>query len=70
MTTPSIDDLVGAQGKFAAFIASLLQRAGVAPMQEFADLLGLFADAVAETEPDEADILRNWAAAIRGARTH
>ena len=70
MTAPSIDDLVGAQGKFAAFVASLLQRAGVAPMQEFADFLDLFADSVAETDPGEADILRTWAAAIRGARTH
>jgi len=61
----SVEDLAGAQGKFAIFIASLLQRAGVTPMVEFADLLGVFAETVAETDPGEAKILKGWAASIR-----
>jgi len=60
------DTLAGAQGKFAIFVASLFQRAGVTSMQEFGDLLAIFADTVAETEPGEAVILRGWAAMIRG----
>jgi hypothetical protein len=59
------DTLVGAQGKFAVFVASLLQRAGVASMQEFAELLTLFAETVADTDPEEAEILRAWAAIVR-----
>ena len=63
-------DLAGAQGKFAMFVASLLQRAGVAPMAEFAELLGLYAESVADTEPAEAEILRQWAAGIAAATAH
>jgi hypothetical protein len=59
-------DLVGAQGKMVVFIASLLQRAGVARMDEFGELLTVFADTVAETEPGEGAILRHWASALRG----
>ena len=66
MTAPSIDDLVGAQGKFAVFVASLFQRAGVASMPESAELLQVFAETVAETDPEEAVILKGWAATIRG----
>ena len=64
MTTA--ETLASAQGKFAVFVASLLQRAGVAPMGEFAELLAIFADTVADTDPDEALILKSWAATIRG----
>jgi hypothetical protein len=60
------NDLVGAQGKLVVFIASLLQRAGVARIDEFGELLTVFADTVAETEPGEAAILRQWASALRG----
>ena len=59
------DDLVGAQGKLVVFIASLLQRAGVARMDEFGELLAIFADTVADTEPGEAAILQRWAADLR-----
>jgi hypothetical protein len=65
-----VDDLAGAQGKFAMFVASLLQRAGVAPMEEFAELLGLYAESVADTDAAEAEILRQWAAGIAAATTH
>lgn len=60
--------LAGAQAKFALFLASLLNRAGVAPMEEFADLLGVFADSVADSDPGEAAILRSWVAAIQAMR--
>ena len=63
-----MDDLAGAQGKFAIFVASMMQRAGVAPMQEFSELLAMFADTVADTEPEEAAILSGWADAISRAR--
>jgi hypothetical protein len=62
----SADALAGAQGKFAVFMASMFQRAGVASMQEFAELLAMFAETVADTDPDEAAILTRWALAIRG----
>jgi len=65
-----LEALAGAQGKFVIFVASLLQRAGVAPIEEFADLLGVYAECVAETDPGEADILRSWAASILAVRTH
>ena len=70
MTAPSIDDLVGAQGKFVIFIASLLQRADVASMQEFGKLLSLYAATVADTDPGEAAILKRWAAAIGDTVAH
>lgn len=52
---------MGAQAKFALFVASLLERAGVATLGEFSSLLRTFADSVAETEPEEAAILDQWA---------
>lgn len=61
--------LAGAQGKFAVFMASLFQRAGVAKRAEFAELLGVFAETVAETDPEEAAILKSWADAIGRAPT-
>ena len=66
MTSP--DTLAGAQGKFAVFVASLFQRAGVASMQEFGELLAVFAETVGDTDPDEAAILKGWAATIQGTR--
>jgi hypothetical protein len=59
------DDLAGAQGKLVVFLASLLQRAGVVPASEFADLLEIFASSVAETQPSEGAILAGWATAAR-----
>lgn len=61
---PTLEVMLGAQAKFALFVASLLQRAGVTSMAEFANLLRTFAEAVAETDPAEADILVDWAEAI------
>ena len=68
MTT--LEDLVGAQATFAVFVASLLQRTGVAQMSEMAELLGVFAESVAETDPGEAAILAQWAAAIGATSGH
>lgn len=65
-----LDDVIGAQGKFAVFVASLLQRTGVAPMAETAALLKVFAASVAETEPGEGAILAQWAEAITGSGDH
>jgi hypothetical protein len=62
----SAADLAGAQGKFAIFIASLFQRSGVATMAEFSELLDMFAETVAATDPGEAAVLQQWAAAIGG----
>lgn len=59
--------LAGAQAKFALFLASLFQRAGVAPMVEFAALLDVFAETVAETEPGEGAVLAQWAKVISAA---
>ena len=60
-----VSHLAGAQAKLVIFIASLLQRADVARMDEFAALLSVFAETVSETEPDEARILDQWAAGVR-----
>ncbi|MEO8812956.1 MAG: hypothetical protein ABI376_08610 [Caulobacteraceae bacterium] len=55
-------DLAAAQGKFAAFVAIILQRAGVAEVGEFADLLDVFAETVVETDPEQGRLLADWAA--------
>jgi hypothetical protein len=60
----------GAQGKLVLFLASLFERAGVAPMAEFAALLEMFAQTVGETEPAEAAILAQWARTIGGSIGH
>ena len=70
MTAPSIDDLVGAQGKFVAFVAMILQRAGAAEVNEFAALLDTFADTVVETDPEQGRVLAGWAAQVRALRPH
>ena len=59
----SVEDLAGAQSKFVVFLASLLQRADVVAMPEFARLLRVFADTVGETDPAQAELLDSWAAA-------
>ncbi len=64
------DDLAGAQGQFALFVASLLQRAGVATMKEFGELLSVYAAAVAEASPGEAAILADWASNVSRAAGH
>ncbi len=63
-------ELVAAQGKLVVFIASLLQRADVARMEDFASLLGAFAETVEETEPGEGALLQSWASAVRAASSH
>jgi len=70
VTAPSIDDLVGAQGKFVAFVAVILERSGVAEVNEFAALLDTFADTVVETDPEQGRILAGWAAQVRAMRPH
>lgn len=62
--------LEGAQSKFALFLAILLQRAGVAPVAEFAELLELFARTVAETDPAEGAVLARWAQLIGSTAGH
>lgn len=54
-----------AQGQLVVFLASLLQRQSVLKVEEFAQLLQVFADAVSETDPGEGDILAYWASAAR-----
>jgi hypothetical protein len=65
MSEPTVAQLAGAQGKFAAFIAVLLERAGVARAAEFAELLDVYAATVSETDPVEGDLLTEWAAVVR-----
>jgi hypothetical protein len=62
--------LAGAQGKLALFLASLLQRAGVTPMAEFAALLEVFAQTVGEADPAEAAVLAEWAKTIGACARH
>ena len=66
----SAEDLAGAQGKFVVFLASLLQRAGVVSVAEFASLLTAFATTTSETSPEEGDVLAGWAAAVRALVPH
>lgn len=54
-----------AQGHMVAFLASILQRKNILKVEEFAQLLQVFADAVAETDAGEGDILAYWASAAR-----
>lgn len=70
MTAPSPSTLADAQGKFAVFVAAMLQRAGGAPASEFADLLTVFARTVSETDPEEGKLLAAWADAVRAAQPH
>ena len=49
------DDLAVEQGQFVLVVASLLQRAGLATMAEFGELLSVNAMAVAETSPGGRD---------------
>jgi hypothetical protein len=58
-------ELMRAQSHLVAFLASLLQRRGVLKVEEFTQLLQVFADAVGETDPGEGDILAYWASAAR-----
>jgi hypothetical protein len=66
--SPTVEDIVGAQAKFVLFTASLLQRANILDMPEFARLLRVFAETVAETDPAEAAILDAWAAGCDQSR--
>jgi hypothetical protein len=70
MTRPSMADLAAAQGKFAAFVAIILQRAGVAEVAEFAALLDVYAETVIETDPEQGRLLADWAAVVRAVRPH
>jgi hypothetical protein len=57
--------LILAQGKALALVAALLQRGGIVEAAEFGDMLGVFSVTVAETDPEEGDVLAIWAAIIR-----
>ena len=57
----SCTDLADAQGKLVLFLASILQRAGGPPRDEFGRLLAVFAESVAESSPGEGAILARWA---------
>lgn len=52
--------LVAAHGKMVALVASVLHAAGVTTTDEFARLLQVFAQTVAEADPEEAEILSLW----------
>ena len=56
--------LVSAHGKMVALVASVLQAAGVTTTDEFANLLGLLAVTVGETDPQEGEILALWSATV------
>lgn len=64
------DALAGAQGKLVVFIASLLQRSAVLKTAEFASLLDVYADSVAETAPQEAAFLTAWSSEVRAVGGH
>ena len=70
MTGPTPSTLANAQGKFAVFLAAMLQRAGGPAAVDFAELLNAFALTVAETDPEEGKLLAAWADAVRAAQTH
>jgi hypothetical protein len=63
----SCTDLADAQGKLVLFLASILQRAGGPPRDEFGRLLAVFAESVAESSPAEGAILTRWADLVAGA---
>lgn len=54
-----------AQGKAFALIAALMQRAGIVSVEEFGALLGVFAVAVSEDDPEQGDILAVWAGVVK-----
>lgn len=68
--SPDYRELAAAHGKFVVFLASLLQRADVARMEDFASLLATFAETVQETDPGEGALLQSWVSAVRAAGSH
>ncbi len=65
MVDPTPAELMRAQGHFMVFLSSLLERRGVVAAGELANLLRLYADVVAESEPGEGAVLAYWAAIAR-----
>jgi hypothetical protein len=65
MTSTSPSTLLHAQGKLVAFVAAMLQAAGIQQMEEFAALLGVFAATVAEEDAAQGEILAYWATIVR-----
>jgi hypothetical protein len=63
--TDDHDDLAAAQGKLVVFLAAVLQRSNIVSSSEFGQLLGVFADTVAEAEPGAGNILGGWASAVK-----
>lgn len=47
--------------------ATLMARQGIVPLEETANILGIYAVVTAETEPDEGLILGCWAGMLRDA---
>lgn len=56
--------LISAHGKMVALVASVLNAKGVTTTEEFARLLKVFADTVAETDTEEAEILTLWSETV------
>ncbi len=59
-----------AQSHLLAFLASLLERKGLARSGEIASLLKAYAEVVGESEPGEGAILAYWAAVARNAQAN
>ncbi len=66
--------IVRAHGQLVALMAVILDRAGVAPVGEFAQMMTLYAKSIASAEPVEGAILSVWADVVRqlaaGGSTH
>jgi hypothetical protein len=59
--------LVRAMGGALTVLATLMARAGIAPLEETADLFGIYAVLTDEIDPDEGLILGFWASMLRDA---
>ncbi len=56
--------LVRANGQLVALLATVLSRAGLLSVEEFAAMLGAYAASIGESTPVEGQILAAWAAAV------
>lgn len=59
--------LVRAMGGALAVFATLMARKGIAPLDEIANLIGIYAVVTGETAPDEGLILGCWGGMLRDA---
>jgi hypothetical protein len=60
-----VGDIAPAMCWALALVAAMLQRGGVISVDEFANILGIFAVTVGESEPDEGEILALWAGIVK-----